>query len=574
MTLYQWFIFFLVLQVIHFLGTWKLYQKAGRKSWEAAIPVYNAIILMKIINRPAYWVILLFLPVINLIMFPVVWVETLRSFGKNSTLDTILGVATLGLYIYYINYTQNVTYIQNRSLVSTTKAGDTVSSILFAVVVATIVHTYFIQPFTIPTASLEKTLLVGDFLFVSKYNYGARVPMTPIALPMVHDTIPVAKTKSYLSSPQLPYLRFPGFEKVAKNDIVVFNWPSDTVHYFYEPKGRPGVIKPVDKKSNYVKRCVGTPGDILTIKDGIVFINGKELQLSDRAKPQYTHTVYAAKGVSNELLKATGSTEFTRAYIIKPESQEQINAIAPYATMGSSQNPDGSIKIFTGYKGIPEKVIQKSHIYAQEVYEASAQVNLTLKGAEALRKNPAIDSVVRYIAKIADKSPDDTSIFPHDGKWTIDNFGPITIPQEGKSVTLTKENLPLYQRIIQVYEKNDLKVNGDEIRINGQVANSYTFKQDYFWMMGDNRHRSEDSRYWGFVPDDHIVGKPVFIWLSIDGINDGIKNWSIRWERLFTTVGGEGEPYSYFKFFLIAVAAYFGITFFLNKRKEKQTKNL
>ena len=193
MTLYQWFVFFLIVQLIHGLGTWKLYEKAGRKSWEAFIPIYNSIILMKIINRPTWWTLLLFIPVINLIMFPVIWVETLRTFGKNTSLDTFLGVITLGLYIYYINYTQQVNYSKDRSLKPKNTTADTISSLLFAVVVATIVHTYFIQPFTIPTSSLEKSLLVGDFLFVSKCNYGARTPMTAVAAPMVHDTIPFIK---------------------------------------------------------------------------------------------------------------------------------------------------------------------------------------------------------------------------------------------------------------------------------------------------------------------------------------------------------------------------------------------
>ena len=189
MTLTEWFLFFLAVQVIHFLGTWKLYQKAGRKAWEAAVPVYNAVILMKIINRPWWYVILLFIPIINLIMFPVVWVETLRSFGKTSTTDTLLGIFTLGFYIYYVNYTQDVTHRPDRSTSPKSGSGEWVSSILFAVVVATIVHIYFIQPFTIPTSSLEKTLLVGDFLFVSKMHYGARTPMTAVSFPMVHDTI-------------------------------------------------------------------------------------------------------------------------------------------------------------------------------------------------------------------------------------------------------------------------------------------------------------------------------------------------------------------------------------------------
>jgi signal peptidase I len=181
MTVYQWFVFFLLVQIIHFLGTWKLYEAAGRKRWEAAVPVYNAIILMKIIGRPTWWTILLFIPIINLIMFPVIWIETLRSFGKRSTLDTFLGLITFGLYLYYVNYTHDLKHITDRSSTPLSKTADTVSSLLFAIIVATLVHTYFIQPFTIPTSSLEKSLLVGDFLFVSKMNYGARTPMTTVA---------------------------------------------------------------------------------------------------------------------------------------------------------------------------------------------------------------------------------------------------------------------------------------------------------------------------------------------------------------------------------------------------------
>jgi signal peptidase I len=234
MTIFQWFTFFLVVQVVHFLATWKLYLKAGRKPWEAAIPVYNAIILMKIINRPTWWTILLFVPVVNLIMIPVVWVETIRSFGRNTSTDTALVLLTLGFYIFYINYTQEVVHIPNRSLHSTSQAGDTVSSLLFAIVVATVVHTYVMQPFTIPTSSLEKSLLVGDFLFVSKFHYGARTPMTAVAAPMVHDTLPFINVKSYSNWPQLPYFRFPGLQNIERNDIVVFNWPVDTVYKFFD----------------------------------------------------------------------------------------------------------------------------------------------------------------------------------------------------------------------------------------------------------------------------------------------------------------------------------------------------
>ena len=221
MSVYQWFAFFLIIQVIHYLGTWKMYVAAGRKSWEAAVPVYNAIVLMKIINRPTWYTILLFLPIVNLIMFAVVWVETLRSFGKNTSLDTFLGIVTFGFYIYYINYTQKLNYIADRSLKPANFAADTLSSVAFALVVATIVHTYVIQPFQIPTSSLEKSLLVGDFLFVSKFHFGARPQMTAVAAPMLHDTLPLLNVKSYTSFPQYPYYRLPGFQKIKNNDIVV-----------------------------------------------------------------------------------------------------------------------------------------------------------------------------------------------------------------------------------------------------------------------------------------------------------------------------------------------------------------
>ncbi|WP_348810591.1 signal peptidase I [Flavobacterium maritimum] len=515
MTLYQWFVFFLIVQVIHFLGTWKLYESAGRKRWQAAIPVYNAIVLMKIIGRPTWWTVLLFIPIINLIMFPVIWVETLRSFGKRSTLDSILGIFTFGFYIFYVNYTEKLNYVTDRSLQPDNKAADTVSSLLFAVIVATIVHTYFIQPYTIPTSSLEKSLLVGDFLFVSKMNYGARVPMTTVALPMVHDTIPFTKQKSYLTWPELPYLRLPALQKIERSDIVVFNWPVDTVYKFRDKSGK-RVEKPIDKKSNYVKRCVGIPGDTLSIKKGIIFINGKELILPERAKPQFSYK-----------LALDGKTPVDFEYLFK-----------------DMDITDG------GYFTDNEK--------RDTLYIAA----LTAANAERFKNIPGITSVQRVITTGVDNS-----IFPHINKWNNDNLGPIYIPQEGKTVALNVENLPFYKTIITDYEKNELQVNGSEIRINGKIATTYTFKQNYYWMMGDNRHNSEDSRYWGYVPENHIVGKPVFIWLSIDSNGKGFDK--IRWERLFTTVSGDGQPQSYFKFFLFALVAFFVGEYFWKKRKEK-----
>jgi signal peptidase I len=564
MTLVQWFIFFLAVQVIHYLATWKLYQKAGRKPWEAAIPIYNAIVLMKIINRPSYWTVLLFIPVINLIIIPVVWVETIRSFGKNTTLDTVLVLVTLGLYIFYINYTQDVTYIHNRSLQATNQASDTVSSLLFAIVVATVVHTYVMQPFTIPTSSLEKSLLVGDFLFVSKFHYGARTPMTPITAPMVHDTLPLLNVKSYTKWPQLPYFRFPGLQNIERNDIVVFNWPVDTVYQFFDRSGRKAVDKPIDKKSNYVKRCVGIPGDNLSIKDGAIYINNQLLILPERAKPQFHYTVILKEPAYRAILEENKFNEYLPYYSITRSIWDKPEVKA-YLTNGQNTTRLAEVARDSTMVVVHGTITQEDYTKLGMSYsQLAGEINMTEEIKNRIAADPRVLSVTAVI------NGKDKSVFPQTNEWSIDNFGPIYIPEEGKEVTLTPKNVPVYKRIIEEYEFNDLQINGDQILINGEAATTYTFKQNYYWMMGDNRHRSEDSRYWGFVPADHIVGKPVFIWLSLD---QNIP-WSkaidkVRWERMFTTVGGDGQPYSYFKFFLIALVAYFGITFYMKKKKQK-----
>ncbi len=565
----QWIVFILIIQIIHFLGTWKLYVKAGRKAWEAAIPIYNAIVLMQIINRPKWWVLLLFIPIINLLMFPVIWVETIRSFGRNSLLETWLVILTLGFYIYYINYAVDVTYIPDRSVHPRTGLGEWVSSIVFAVVAATLVHTYFIQPYVIPTGSLEKTLRIGDLLFVSKFHYGARVPMTTIAAPMVHDTLPVLNVRSYLKKPQLPYFRIPGFQKVKKNDIVVFSWPADTVRAFFRKEE--GVIKPIDKKSNYVKRCVGTPGDSLEVIDGYVYINGEQLKLSDRAKPQYDYTAYAQKGVSSRLLLELGVNEFNRKYISTPLNQGQYQLLSKYI-IGGRPNNNGEIELITKSNGIPADVIRKAGLTLREITDRQRIVTLPDEMVGKLKSNPGIDSVVRIVDPKGERGG---NIFPQNPSypWNYDNLGPIYIPGRGDKVAITLKTLPLYKKIIRDYEGNSISVSGNQVLINGQVADSYTFKQDYYWMMGDNRDHSEDSRAWGYVPENHIVGKPIFIWLSFDNFNEGIANWKPRWDRIFTTVGGSGEPRSYFRHFLIFLAAYFVFDYFWKKRKKKKSDN-
>ena len=562
----QWILFILAVQLIHFAGTWKLYVKAGRKAWEAAVPVYNALVLMQIIRRPRWWVLLLFIPIINLLMFPVVWVETIRSFGRNKLSDTWLVLLTLGFYIYYVNYALDVTYIKDRDLHPKSASGEWVSSIVFAVVAATLVHTYFIQPYVIPTGSLERTLRVGDLLFVSKFHYGARVPMTTVAAPMVHDTLPVFHVRSYLNKPQLPYMRLPGFEKVERNDLVVFSWPADTVRQFFRAESR--VDKPIDKKSNYVKRCVGVPGDSLRVIDGYVYINGKQLQLPDRAKPMYDYAVYAQKGVSTRWFQDVGANDFLRTYVIQGASQQQVNLLQPYVYRAESQN--GQIALLTPSEGIPLEVVRKAGIsQIREVSSRERIVALTDEMVEELRGISGVDSIVKLLEPAGERG---VNIFPQDPRypWNYDNFGPIYIPRKGDRVALTPETFPLYRKIIRDYEGHTAKVSGNQVLVDGQQADQYTFAQDYYWMMGDNRDHSEDSRAWGYVPANHIVGKPVFIWMSFDNFNQGIAHWKPRWDRIFTTVGGSGEPRSYFRHFLVALAAYLVIDYVVRRRRKKQ----
>ncbi len=535
----QWLFFVLILQFIHGLSTWKLYIKAGRKPIEAFIPIYNLVIMMKIINRPLWWAVLLFIPIVNLIMIPVVWIEFIRSFGKNSRQDTLLVLITLGLYITFLNYTaEKLNYIENRDLKPKSNTEDTIASLLFAIVVATLVHTYLIQPFTIPSSSLEKTLYTGDFLFVSKLNFGARTPMTTIAMPMVHDTIPVLGKKSYvfnddvtkketsfLNRFQLPYFRFPAIESIKRNDIVVFNQPADTLRNMDNFHPDRNYYKPIDKKTNLVKRCVGIPGDSLEIRDGDIYINGKLSKLPQSAKAQYNFLIDTkGQAISQDVLKNTyGARE--------------------------------GLRYDNGYFALTN----------------TGEYFLTLTDQEA--KLIADNPVVKGVKKQLTPKGEDGEVFPHKPSlgWNIDNFGPIYIPKKGSTVKLNIETLPFYKRIIEEYEHNDLKIHGNDILINGKVSNSYTFKQDYYWMMGDNRQNSLDARFWGYVPFDHVIGKPVFIWFSWDKDGKGFNK--VRWNRVFSFVNGDGEPKSYLIPFLIFAFICTVLNKIIKRKKNNRTAN-
>jgi len=366
-------------------------------------------------------------------------------------------------------------------------------AIVFAVVAATLIRTFFFEAYTIPTGSMEGTMLINDYLFVSKLAYGPRVPMTPIAVPLVHNTMPFTGGKSYTEAVQWKYRRIPGFGHVERNDVVVFNYPcGDTViaeqpegDYYRECRinGHDNVCanykiitRPVDKEDNYIKRCIGIPGDILEIKNARVYINGQPNVLYPHSKLNY-------------IVRTNG---------YMPLVDDNIELMQPIG------------------KGM--------YLY-----------NLENDQVEQVRKAQNVLSVDLYIGTPAGASPAEAGdwVFPHDPvnfKWNRDNYGPLTIPKAGVTVTLSPQNIALYRRIIRNYEGNTLDEQNGKILINGKEATSYTFKMDYYWMMGDNRHNSLDSRYWGFVPEDHIVGKAWFVWLSYG--KDGMFK-DMHWKRLF-----------------------------------------
>lgn len=346
------------------------------------------------------------------------------------------------------------------------KSREWFDAVLFAVVAATIIRTFFIEAFTIPTPSMEKTLMVGDFLFVSKVNYGARTPMTPLSVPFVHQEMPIFGGKSYSEAWKLPYYRLPGFADVERNDIVVFNYPMED-------------DRPIDKQTHYIKRCVGIGGDQLQVIDRVLYINGKKAM--QPKKSQYVYDIQTTgSGLSDRVLRKNDITDGGAAY-----------------------NP------------------------------GEYRYCLTQEAVSELKKLP---NVAKVEVMNMPKGQFEDYIYPFDPKlkWNMDNYGPIYIPKKGATITLNQDNISIYRRVISKYEGNELEERDGKIFINGKEATQYTFKQDYFFMMGDNRHNSADSRFWGFVPEDHIVGKAVFIWMSWD--THGSFLTKIRWKRLFNLI--------------------------------------
>lgn len=525
------------------IGMWGIFKKAGLKPWKSLIPLYNIWLwIHDILERKWWWMLLTLIPYMGIFMFFLMIWETLHQFKKYDYGTLILGTLFFFVYLPYVGFSKKETFVSYRSLPVITKSSvrSWIDALIFAVAAAYIIRTCWFELYEIPTSSMESSLMVGDFLTVNKMAYGVRLPNTPLAIPFIHNKIPLTKhANSYVRWVNLPYMRSTPLNPVKNNDVVVFNYSDgDTValerlsesyyaivrefeamfnpdanrqerqniYYQYSPeviaryrakypgtyypgKGRDVVWKeykviprPVDKRENYVKRCVAIPGDVLQIIDKQVYINGKPATNPKRI--QYSYIVSHPDGLT-----------------LSKKRRKALN--------------------------INEEDVQHYYNAAIAVYR------LTDAQCDKIRKwgfkvDPIEDEEGVY----------DPAIFPHSEyySWNKDYFGPLTIPAKGQTVSLNEHNIVLYDKIIRQYEHHELTVRGGKIFIDGKVADSYTFAMDYYFMMGDNRHNSADSRFWGFVPEDHIVGKPSFVWLSVDKYKSWGDRGKIRLDRMFRRI--------------------------------------
>ncbi|MBI5916215.1 MAG: S26 family signal peptidase [Bacteroidetes bacterium] len=525
-------IFLVISYLLFSITMMKLFEKAGEQGWKALVPGLNFVVMCKLVGRKSTHALWLLFPIVNIFIYVGLCVDMVRSFGKYKFRHSALAVIYAPAIFYFIGKNKDDKYLgptfiaeheyknkiaeahksnntkelaklnrQNPYVKSSTR--EWAEAIIFAVFAAAFIRMFLIEAYVIPTSSMEGSLKVGDFLFVSKAHYGIRTPKTVLMFPLLHNRLPLVDGESYISKPNLPFYRLPALSEVRRYDPVVFNYPEgDSVYVFPERtwsihdyrRGAGGdpqqmqrfmqiksgnakmVVRPVDKKDHYIKRCIGMPGDSLKVVDRQVVINGQPAQ-----NPTHMQFLYVVT------------------------------------------SPNGPINV------------DKLDDLGVNVSEANPQAGIYFLDQTQVEKIKQMDPSIKVEFYPQDKAGS-SKFFPHDiihfPGWTVDNYGPIYIPKKGAAISISPENIALYERVIGVYEGNKLEKKGGKILINGQEATSYTFKMNYYWMMGDNRHNSEDSRVWGFVPEDHIVGKPLFIWFSTK--NGSIGN-GINWGRIFTS---------------------------------------
>ncbi|MBR6132446.1 MAG: signal peptidase I [Bacteroidales bacterium] len=534
----------IVILIVAFLGwqigLWGIFKKAGIAPWKSVVPFYNIWLwTSEVIRKKWWWFVLFLIPYLGIFMFLYMVWETIHHFNKHGYLPLILGTLFFPFFMPYLGFSKKEQYVAELPEMPKSSARSWIDALIFAVAAAYIIRACWFELYTIPTSSMESSLMVGDFLSVSKLAYGVRAPQTPIAMPFVHNKLPLTDhAKSYTEIIKLPYLRSKQLRPIRHNDVVVFNYPDgDTValerqaesyyaivrefeamlnpnapqvdkqnvYYRYAPetimqlqqkyagdyypgKGRDAVWKeyhivarPVDKRENYVKRCIALPGDKLSIVNKQVHINGQPVTNPKRI--QYSYMVYHPTGMQLSLKK-----------------RKELN-------------------------------INEEDVQRVDQYTAVYRLN-----ADQVAKITKMGYTVQVLEDKAGEY--DPSIFPHSPEyaWNKDHFGPLVIPAKGMTVAIDAQNIVLYEQIIRQYENNALQVRDGKVYINGQEAHSYTFKMNYYFMMGDNRHNSADSRFWGFVPEDHIVGKASVVWLSVDKFKTWGDKGKIRWNRMFKKI--------------------------------------
>jgi len=511
--LLNWLIAFLIYNLIYGASTWQLYKIAGRKPIEAFIPFLNFWVGLDLIKRPKWWIILFFTPIVAPIMWVVFWVDFGRCFGRRNWGDAILMTVTVGLYSFYLNYIVKPDYEGPEERKSTF-----IAALVFAVILATLVHTWFIQPMVVPTGSMENTIRIGDALFVEKVSYGVRVPITPIGIPFSE----FINRKLFVDKARLPYMRLPGWRNIRANDIVVFNYPTDSA------------FTATDRKDAYVKRLVGMPGDSLEFDDSVLKINGKEFIPKKDSWVQHTYLITTKIPFSPQLLYETYSV----------------------------------------LDGVDYAVIARSDNQYTYLFRA-----LTKEMANQMKNNPSVLSVEQKISPKGSKDEkfygdgrvDSTyTIFPLDKTWNQDNYGPLYIPKKGDKVKIDKNSITQYYNIIKIYEHNDLKIEGDKIFINGNETDEYEVKQDYFYLIGDNRNQSLDARFFGYVPEENIIGRPVLVWANFNGMFEPAPKKFI-WSRWMTSINNDNpDKKSYGIYVLIALIGFFVWDYFRAKKKKEK----
>ncbi len=470
-------VFLLGWYLLQALSYYKFFEKAGEQGWIGFIPFYNYFIHLKIIGRPAWWLALLFVPVANFFVALTMHLDLLKSFDRYSYFDQAVGVILAPFYMVYLAFSPEVAYRDKATEIPKKPKGpgkEWFEAIVFAVFAATFIRWIFMEAYVIPTPSMEKSLLVGDFLFVSKLEYGPRTPKTPMQIPLTHAKVWGTEVPSYFGFIELPHWRLPSLGKVERNDVVVFNYPVDD-RFNRRPDGG---FHPMDLKTHYIKRCVAIPGDVLEVRQGQVFVNDQPSE--NPVEMQYTYFIKTSQSIRD--------------------------------------------RIFEKYS------IRDPGRYPGQGYI----VRITEDVAEELRKLDFIESVEIQLSQPGDAEP---NIFPSANyfPWNKDNYGPLEIPYRGMTIELNESSIAKYGSTIEDYEDlDDVEVSETAITIGGSAMNTYTFTKDYYFMMGDNRHNSLDSRYWGFVSEDYIVGEASFIWMSSDDQKSLLS--SIRWGRLFNGI--------------------------------------